>query len=657
MSDPMVAALTADGVLPATVRDGTSRDDGACGRVDDGARARGLGSLDVVVCVAVALVTFVALSPALQNGFVEWDDPVLITGNDAYRGLGWAQVRWMFSSTLMGHWVPLTWLTLGLDYVVWGMRPAGYHLTNLVFHAVNAGLFFLVAGRVLGAAVSLSSATRRVAAAASALFFALHPLRAESVAWVTERRDVLSGCFFLVTLLVYLVAAQDTIDHPRRYWTLQALAWGTYLLAILSKSIVMTLPAVLIVLDFYPLRRLGADWRAWSRPPAWHVWREKIAYLALGALAAMLGYYGQAVNRYLTSLDKVHWTDRPALVMYSLWFYVSKTFVPVGLGPLYELPATVHPFSWTFMGPALGVLAVTLVVLVVRRRWPAGLAIWLAYAVMVAPVSGAMHAGHQLAHDRYSYLSCLGWALLVGAGVGAFARIVGRGGVSLLVARAGASVILVAFMGLAVLGSYQVTTWRDNETLWRTAVDAQPDCAICEHNLGVHLFKQNLFEPAREHYERALALRPEPSNVRYNLALALVKLDDLPDATIELERVLRDRPDRADALMNLGVAFMKLGRASEGLAHLRRAMLLKPDDDLIRANLGVALIDTGDPRAAVGILRRAIALNPGSVEARRALARAYLALGDGAAARRMHEDLAGLNVSATGVVAPPLVIQ
>ena len=158
---------------------------------------------------ALAAVTFLVFSPALRNGFVEWDDYINLIENPHYRGLGWSQIRWMFTSTLMGHYIPVTWLTFGLDYTLWGMNPLGYHLTNNAHPRANAALFYLIAVRLLAKTMSLTGPALRAGGAMATLFFALHPLRAESVAWATERRDVLSGLFFLLTILLYLKATGD----------------------------------------------------------------------------------------------------------------------------------------------------------------------------------------------------------------------------------------------------------------------------------------------------------------------------------------------------------------------------------------------------------------------------------------------------------------
>src|SRR5438445_13285331 len=203
----------------------------------------------------IAFITFAAFLPALQNQFVSWDDDKNFLDNPHYRGLAWTQLRWMWT-THMGHYIPLTWMTLGLDYLLWGMNPVGYHLTSLVLHAANAVVFFFVVHRIL--TLALPSPAKRnhalaVSAGFAALLFAIHPLRVESVAWVTERRDVLSGLFYLSAILMYLRACERGARGRGRYWA----AVGLFAGALLSKSMVVNLPFVLLILDVYPLRRLG----------------------------------------------------------------------------------------------------------------------------------------------------------------------------------------------------------------------------------------------------------------------------------------------------------------------------------------------------------------------------------------------------------------
>src|SRR2546425_399213 len=212
--------------------------------------------------VLVALVTFAAFLPALQNQFVSFDDDKNFLDNPHYRGLAWTHLRWMWT-THLGHYIPLTWMTLGLDYLLWGMNPVGYHLTSLLLHAANAVVFFFVVCRILTLALPApSERSHALTAGFAALVFAIHPLRVESVAWVTERRDVLSGLFYLSAILIYLRASGRGERGRGWYW----LSVAVFVLALLSKSMVVNLPVVLLILDVYPLRRLGGAVGWWSEP-------------------------------------------------------------------------------------------------------------------------------------------------------------------------------------------------------------------------------------------------------------------------------------------------------------------------------------------------------------------------------------------------------
>ncbi|MGH7358008.1 MAG: hypothetical protein ACREJR_04230, partial [Candidatus Rokuibacteriota bacterium] len=362
--------------------------------------------------VVVAGVSFLVFLPALDNGFV-WDDRPNLLANPHYRGLGWDRLRWMATAFHMGHYIPTTWLSLALDHAAWGMNPVGYHLTNVVLHALNAGLFCLVAARLLRRATALTGWPLAVAASGAALFFAIHPLRVESVAWVTERRDLVSGAFLLVTVLLYL-SAGETEGAPRRGWLAASVV--TFGLALTAKSIVMTFPAVLVLLNVYPLGRMTLA-RPWTgvRRVAWEV----SPFLLLSTLLA-----GAAVAAQMPhALGTYPWPTRIAVAFYALWFYLVKTLVPVNLSPLYEVPIPLHPLEPRFVVSVVGVLAVSAAVVAMRRRWPAGLALWTYYVVALSPTLGlAVRAGFQLGADRYTYLACLGWALLVGTGAGVVAR-------------------------------------------------------------------------------------------------------------------------------------------------------------------------------------------------------------------------------------------
>src|SRR5262245_51984023 len=226
----------------------------------------------------VAVITFIVFSPALRNGFVNWDDLGTLVENQNFRGFTWSHLRWMFTTFHLGHYQPLSWLTFSLDYLLWGMNAFGYHLTNILLHSANAVLFYFVTLRLLAIAAPISSAVvLNMAVGFSALVFAIHPLRVESVAWATERRDVLSGFFLLLTVFTYLKAVgAEMRPSSRRGW--MGVSALFYVLSLFSKASGMTLPLVLLVLDVYPLRRLGGGVGKWFGPDARRVWLEKLPF-------------------------------------------------------------------------------------------------------------------------------------------------------------------------------------------------------------------------------------------------------------------------------------------------------------------------------------------------------------------------------------------
>jgi hypothetical protein len=286
-----------------------------------------------LVPLLVAIATFVAFLPALRNGFVAWDDDKNFLANPHYRGLGWIQLRWMWTTFHLGHYVPLSWMTLGLDYVLWGMNPLGYHLTNIVLHVANAVLVYVLARRILQLSGAAPSEDReRSLAAFAALVFALHPLRVESVAWVTERRDVLSGFFYLSTVLLYLRAA----TQPARFVRWYVLALLSFVCALLSKATSVTVPVVLLILTVYPLHRISASMvRSPRSALRSRAVLDLIPFALLSAATAVLSIVALHAPTQLDTPAKV------AVSAYSIVFYLWKTVVPAGLSPIYEMPQRV----------------------------------------------------------------------------------------------------------------------------------------------------------------------------------------------------------------------------------------------------------------------------------------------------------------------------
>jgi Flp pilus assembly protein TadD len=555
------------------------------------------------------LVTFVTFLSTLGGQFLDWDDHVNLVQNEGYRGLGWPQVRWAFTSTLMGHYIPLTWLTFSANYAAGGLDPWGYHLVNLLLHSANALVFYLVARRLLAAAQSGGQQAGRDetiilwGAAAAALIFAVHPLRVESVAWITERRDVLSGLFFLVAVLAYLKAVEAGGGGEGR-WRARSLAF--FAGGLLCKSSIMVLPAVLVLLDHYPLRR--------GTPMGRRLVVEKAGYWALGAAGAV----GALVVLRLSGLRITTYgvygpAARLAMVGYSLWFYPSSWLWPVHLSPLYELPATVDPWTWRFLGPVVGLAAVTALLWLLRKRWPAGLAAWIYSALFVLPVSGVVHAGFQLAHDRYSYLSGLGFALLGGGAITWLLRAYRERRLDrpVVAAALASAVLVVAALGV---GSWQqARIWRDPETLWRWALEVDPRCAVCANNLAALLLNMPSRSAAQMAEAEALArhaltLKPTYDSPYNTLGAILADRHDSGEAEAAFREAMRLAPDRVGPAANLGALYARNGRHAEALPLLRRSWARGPGSPGLRANLGSALRDHGIAEARAGRLDEAIAL-------------------------------------------------
>src|SRR5437773_4646515 len=331
----------------------------------------------------VALFTLAAFLPTLQNQFVAWDDDKNFLDNPRYRGLGWAHLRWMFTAFHQGHYIPLTWVTFGMDHRLWGMKPVGYHLTNLLLHAANAVVFFFVVRRILTRALRSPSERGHalaLSAGFAALVFAIHPLRVESVAWATERRDVLSGLFYLLTILVYLRACERKERGRWWYWLSVAL-FGC---ALLSKSMAVSLPVVLLILNIYPLGRLGGSLGWWSEA-ARRVYAEKIPFVLLAAAVSAIAIVAVSTVPAPASLTQLSVLGRLAVSAYGLSFYLWKMLVPVSLSPLYEL-GLVNPAAPPFLLSYGVVLALTVITLALRQRVPGLVAAWLVSIVILLPV-------------------------------------------------------------------------------------------------------------------------------------------------------------------------------------------------------------------------------------------------------------------------------
>ena len=611
----------------------------------------------------LVVVTAVAYLPTLANGFVNFDDIENFINNRAYRGLGWTQLHWMFTTWNLGGLIPLTWITLGFDYVIWGMDPAGYHLTSLVLHLLGSLVFYFILLRLLRIVLEPGEGNRaalRLGALVGALLFSVHPLRVESVAWITERRDVLSGLFTFLSVLAYLRAWDArTGERLERRWYLASLAF--FAGALLSKAMAVTLPAVLVLLDIYPLGRLRAYSSGGLRALARNLLVEKLPFGLLALACIVVTVLVARRNDAMAPLEGLSLLDRLFLAVHSAAFYLWKTMAPVNLSIMYELPERLDRAAWPFVAAWLCVIAISAGCLALARRFPALLIAWAAYLVTLAPVSGLVQSGLQIAADRYSYTPCLGWAALAGAGfVLAWRRAGGPRGESTRARNlvAWTAVGLIAVLG--VLTWRQVGVWRDTETLWTHAAAAAP-ASRAHENLGEvyqdrgqlnraaahfeqlvrmrpsygpgHLYlgatraQQGRLEEAMREYEEAARLMPKSAVPYYNMGLALVDQHRPAEAIERYRQAVKISPTYADAHNNLGLLLTQEGKLEDGIAHLREALTLRPDSAGVHSNLGLALARQGRASEALQRLARSVELDPGNAGAHNNLGVMLVSLG------------------------------
>jgi protein O-mannosyl-transferase len=559
----------------------------------------------------VFVVTVACFAPALGNGFVAWDDDVNLMHNPRYRGLSPSHLRWMFTSTRGGHYDPLTWLTYAIDHTLWGMDPRGYHLTSILLHAANAVLVLGLAVALLRYAGVRDGGRLRLCAAAGALFFALHPLRVESVVWASERRDVLCGLFYLLTVLVYLRRPGSPA------WLL--VSFVCFVLSLLSKPWGMTLPGVLLVLDVYPLRRL-------RRPAdAPRLLLEKLPYLGAAVAAAVVADRALAAAGALRpSLAQYGVGQRLAQAAYAACFYVAKTVLPLGLSPLHPVDLRLAPRSPTYLACGAIVLAAVALLIALRRRAPWALAAALCYGIVIFPVLGFAQAGAQVVADRYSYLACLPFAVLLAAALHAATAIPARRRTTTV-----ATVALLATLG--VLTVRQTRVWKDSLSLWNHAVRVDPTNGAAYVQRGWAKSLGGDTFGAIADYDTALRLDPDDALAYRNRGLARFRLHHLDGALADYSAAIRAKPDYATAYFERGLAWQTRGNDVAALADYDEAIRLNPLDARFFNNRGLVRAKGRELAGAIEDYSEAVRLDPD-------FPLAYL---NRARARRLAEDRSG----------------
>lgn len=515
-------------------------------------------SRSLAVPLLVALAAALPFVPSLGGGFLEWDDALALVSHERWRGLSPAHLRWMLTTFHMSPWQPLSWLTYALDHAAWGMNPFGYRLTNLLLHAGGAALAFALFEELLRAGAPKSGERdRSLAAAFGALFFAVHPLRVESVCWISERRDVLSVFLYLLALLLYTRRARRAGSIVPTFLAFVA--------ACLAKGSAITLPLTMLVLDWFPLRR-----RAWA---------EKIPFLAVSVAVGLVGVLGQKTFGDMRTLEQAPLALRVSISVYGLWFYLEKTLLPLRLSPVYPVPPG---FGLGSVLPQLaGLSAAAAAAWALRRRAPAFGAAIVHHAISLAPVIGLVRFGEQLVADHYSHLPGIGWGALAAAGFLAAPRGIGRS------AAAGAVVL-----SLAAGSARLAPLWRDDLTLFTRGVELQPGSRYAHANLAHALRAAGRVDEGAEHERLTIELDPKNWMMRSNYGTWLLAKGRTEEAVAQLRAAdsLNGgnpviRRNLSLAVFNRGNELGRAGRLAEAEAAFREVLTLAPGDREATANL------------------------------------------------------------------------
>jgi len=563
--------------------------------------------LGVMISLFLIVATALVFWQVTEHDFINYDDDVYVTENPhVNRGFTTQGFIGSFTRFHGSNWHPLTWLSHMLDSHLFGLKSGFHHLTNLLFHVINTLLLFFLLRR-------MTSATW--CSAFVAALFALHPLHVESVAWIAERKDVLSTLFWMLTLWAYVRYCERVTVF--RYFLILIF----FTLGLMAKPTLVTLPFVLFLLDYWPLGRLQLAHsiedrnREYQRTTIFHLVWEKVPLLALSVVSCIVTFLAQQKGGAVTSLDVLPVKVRIANALVSYVGYVGKMIWPHDLAVFYPHPETIP--MWQAAGSGLLLLCLSFVFFMAIRSHPYLVVGWLWYLGTLIPMVGLVQVGDHSVADRYTYIPLIGLFIMISWGI---PDLMSKWRYRRNVLSISAGLTLLA---LALCTWFQLRHWKDSVTLFEHTVNVTTDNYLAHNNLGIGFVQQGKYDEAIEHYQEALRIKPEWAQARYNLGVArtrqgkfdeaiqdslkaLQKDPNLARARLNLanallsrgqiqaaienyQEAIRIKPDYARAHSNLGVVFMRQGRIDDAISHLKKALRINPDDERIRFNLDLAL--------------------------------------------------------------------
>jgi len=596
--------------------------------------------LAFLIGLFLMIIIFAVFEQVRTCAFINFDDDVYVTDNRHIQGgLTLEGVTWAFKTIHAGHWHPLTWLSHMLDCQLYGLKPSGHHLTNLVFHIANTLLLFLVLRRMTGALWRSCFV---------AVLFALHPLRVESVAWVAERKDVLSAFFWMLTMWAYI----RYVEQPKIHRYLLALLF--FALGLMSKPTLVTLPFVLLLLDYWPLGRFqfspsSMNPKSPSSKPinssdqismALRLIREKAPFFLLSAVSSILTVFAGQKAGAMISLEYYPFETRIANALVSYVNYIEKMIWPRHLAIFYPYPET-FPL-WKVAGAVLLLSFLTFLAIRAARKYPYLAVGWFWYLGTLVPVIGLVQAGMQAMADRFTYVPLIGLFIMITWSV---TDILAGWGYRRVVLFVSAGMLLSILM---IVTRLQVQHWQNSIMLFEHSIDVSSNNSLAHNNLGVALEQQGKIREAVAHYTEALRIKPDNAEAHNNVGVVLQGQGKIQEAVAHFTEALRISPKHPGVHYNLGVVLQGQGKIQEAIIHFAEAVRIRPDYAIAHNNLGVALMGQGKVQDAIAHFSKAVQAKPNYAEAHINLAFGYLTIGDKVSALEEYKILKKLNPDLAG---------
>ena len=571
----------------------------------------------VLICLVLTLAIIAAFSRVRDYGLVSYDDDKYITDNPSLKaGLTHDSLTWAFSTGYASNWHPLTWLSLMLDVQLFGTNAGGYHLTSLFFHIITTLLLFAVLKKMTGA-------MGRSAFVAG--LFALHPLHVESVVWISERKDVLSTLFWVLTMIAYL----SYVRNPGKIRYLSALL--VFALGLMAKPMLVTLPFVLLLLDYWPLERLRFGQEAKEpkrqkqkfpspRPTLSGLILEKVPFLILSVISSLVTLFAQQKGGAMATMEMFPMRMRMMNAVHSYLKYIEKMIFPARLAVFYPPPVHGYPV-WQSLASALALLAVSIAVIYFARKHKYLGAGWFWYLGTLVPVIGLVQVGSQALADRYTYVPLIGLFIIIAWGLPELLAKWKHQGVAL--GAAGLAVLLVLS-----IGTYrQVGYWRDSVTLFEHALKVTTNNFLMHNDLGFAYAQLGRQQEAIEACQQAINIKPDYAPAHYNLGIAYSNLGRWEEAAEACKQAIKIKPDYAPAHYNLGIAYGSLGRWREAAEAYKQAINIKPDHAGAHNNLGVVYLQLRRLEEAAEAFQQTLRIKPDFPGAHNNLGFIYGALG------------------------------